>query len=295
MGIQNKINGGYYIKARCWLESDIAHAPPHVREIWDWLISQANHKDQKKGGVVYRRGQVITTYKDIQEALHWMVGWRKMTYKKHDCENAMKWLKKATMVTTRKTTRGLIINIINYDKYQNPENYESHTYNQMNATMQPQSTDTINKNEKNEKNEILSPTGDRPRKNKNKKIKETPTEPTPINYEQKQTSMFNSTDRRMPIIAYYWYAKGWSFDNEQAYNAALKRELKPAQLLVGYTNEKIKKTIEWLKQNADFKWTLESVHKHIDEDLTKLASNTKTKTEDDFIQDLKKKYESNIH
>ena len=42
-----KIKGGYYIKARQIQDSEIAHSPPHFREIWDWLIKEANHKDKK--------------------------------------------------------------------------------------------------------------------------------------------------------------------------------------------------------------------------------------------------------
>lgn len=144
-----KIPGGYYLKARKVQSSEIAHAPPHVREIWDWLIMQANHKDN----AICKRGQCYRTYKDMQDGLAWFIGYRKMTYKKHHCEKAMKWLKKATMVTTAKTTRGMLITVLNYDIYQTPENYESYTKDETKATMELQGVDTINKNDKNEKND----------------------------------------------------------------------------------------------------------------------------------------------
>ena len=148
------IKGGYYIKARKIQESEIAHKPPHVREIWDWLLKEANHSEQKSNGTVIKRGQCLRTYDDIIEGLHWMVGWRKMKYSKWDCEKAMKVLKKATMITTTKTTRGMFITICNYDTYQNPRNYESHNHSQVRkATRKPQTADTINKNVKKVKNE----------------------------------------------------------------------------------------------------------------------------------------------
>lgn len=143
------IEGGYYLKARCIQESEIAHAPPHVREIWDWLIKECNHEDRKHSGIIIKRGQCVRSYSDIIDGLHWMVGWRKMSYSKHDCETAMKWLKKRTMITTMKTTRGMVITILNYDKYQNPDNYENHTKIDTATTRKPQSRHTINKNEKN--------------------------------------------------------------------------------------------------------------------------------------------------
>jgi len=111
MGNEAVIKGGYYIKARCIQNSEIAHAPPHVREIWDWLLKEANHTDKKVSGIIIKRGQCFRSYKDIQEGLHWMVGWRKHKYSKNQCEIAMKWLTKRQMIHTAKTTRGMITHI----------------------------------------------------------------------------------------------------------------------------------------------------------------------------------------
>ncbi len=143
------IRGGYYLKARCIQNADIAKAPPHVREIWDWILKECNHKDTP----VCKRGQCVRSYSDIIEGLAWYVGYRKMVYKKHHCEKAMKYLKKATMVTTTKTTRGIIITVLNYKRYQDPASYESYTKATTKATMKLQPVATINKNDKNENNE----------------------------------------------------------------------------------------------------------------------------------------------
>lgn len=139
------ISGGYYIKARKIQQSVIATCSPCAREIWDWLIMQANHSDNE----VCARGQCIRTYEDIQEGLKWFVGFRKKTYTKWACEAALKLLVKHTMITTRKTTKGILITVCNYDTYQNPENYEDHTKTTMKTTRRPQSRHTINKNDKN--------------------------------------------------------------------------------------------------------------------------------------------------
>lgn len=120
------IKGGYYIKARQVQESEISHAPPHIREIWDWLLMKANHKDNKFMGIIIERGQLLTSYKEILDGLSWKVGYRKCKYSKSQCEIAMKFLRKGGMITTTKTTRGFLVNVINYTKYQEPKNYESH-------------------------------------------------------------------------------------------------------------------------------------------------------------------------
>jgi len=79
-----------------------------------------------------------------------------MSYKKHQCENSMKWLRKAEMVTTVKTTRGIVVTICNYDHYQNPANYEKPTNADSEATIKPQPLATINKNGKNGKKKELT-------------------------------------------------------------------------------------------------------------------------------------------
>jgi hypothetical protein len=139
-----KIPGGYYIKARCIQNSEIAIAPPYVREVWDWLLKEANHMDQKIHGKLIKRGQMFRTFKDIKEGLHWKVGYRKMTYKKWQIEKAMKFLRERTMIATMKATRGIFITIINYDFYQTPANYNG----QREQQREQRSADTKNNNGK---------------------------------------------------------------------------------------------------------------------------------------------------
>jgi hypothetical protein len=145
------IPGGFYIKARKIKQSDIAHAAPCIREVWDWLISESNHRDNLSIGI--RRGQCVRSIKDIQDGLSWYVGYRKMTYSKTQCEGALEYLRKKLMITTTKTTRGLIITVCNYDVYNNPENYEGNGEGNKKTTRRQQPCSTINKNDKNDNNE----------------------------------------------------------------------------------------------------------------------------------------------
>jgi len=148
------IEGGYYIKARKIQESTIQHSPPHFREVWDWLLMKANHTPRKSNGRVIERGQVFCTYGDIREGLHWWVGARKMRYSKSQIESAFKAYKRATMVTTSKTTRGMLITLLNYDYYQNPKNYENHTESHdgdaSGTTVKPHYTQELKKKEEKE-------------------------------------------------------------------------------------------------------------------------------------------------
>jgi len=150
---KERIEGGYYIKARKVQESEVMHAPPHIREIWDWLLMIANHKDKRFMGVTIKRGQCLRTYNDILEGLSWKVGWRTERYTKWQCEEAMKFLRRGGMITTEKTTRGMLITIVNYSIYQDPKNYEGHKEGHNEHHNSPQSRHTINKNVKNVKKE----------------------------------------------------------------------------------------------------------------------------------------------
>lgn len=241
-----KIDGGYYIKARKIQMSEIAHCAPAVREIWDWILLQANHKDNN----VCKRGQTIRSYKDIIEGLSWYVGWRKMGYSKSDCENAMKRLKKAGMITTQKTTRGMIINVVNYERYQNPTNYESHTEKQLNATRKPQSSHTINKNEKNDKKENAAETADS----------------IPFSFEDYLKKMSKDPRKHIRVIAVYFYNKGSHFDSEKEVRAAISRHSKDAVKVLDFGKEKVMEAMrlcveEELKDPIG--WTLGTVFKRL--------------------------------
>lgn len=139
---------GYVKLHRKIQESDIAHAPPHIREIWNYLILEANHADSKR----IKRGQCLRTYRDIREALSWNIGWRKTTYSKSQCENAMKYLRKHTMIATQRTTHGLLITLLNYDKYNRQKDTECHTENETRATHVPHTCHSlIEQEEKNKR------------------------------------------------------------------------------------------------------------------------------------------------
>ena len=130
-----KIPGGYVLQPRKLDESNISGAPPHVREIWSYMARRANYYDNQKDNL--KRGQLFTSYAQIISDLSWYVGYRKESYKKHHCETAMKLLTKEHMITTTKTTRGLIVTICNYDYYQDKKNYETDTEAYKKTTRKP--------------------------------------------------------------------------------------------------------------------------------------------------------------
>lgn len=150
------INGGYYIKARSIKDSDIMRCPPYIREVWDWLLMNVNHADGKSSGKIIKRGQLHTSFDEIIAGLVWYIGYRKMGYTKDHMKNAMRTLKKLSMITTSKSTTGLLITICNYEFFADPKNYDNTSDNtndntNENPTITPMQHHLINKKKKNDK------------------------------------------------------------------------------------------------------------------------------------------------
>lgn len=86
--------------------------------------------------------------------------------------------------------------------------------------------------------------------------------------------------RRLQVIEVYWTFRGFEFENKAQIQSALKRELRAAQILRGYSDERLLETMKRLDSSDLTKWTLETVHKYIDE---KAKVNKVTKIQDGKI------------
>jgi len=151
------INGGYILQPRIIQESDISVAPPYVREIWSYLLREANSCDVKYNGHEIKRGQLFRTYEEIREGTKWYIGWRKMMYNENHMKKAMKFLRDTHRITTMKELGGVMITILKYDYYQDPKNYERTTKAPKERTiaepLQNHPLPDNNNNDKNKKND----------------------------------------------------------------------------------------------------------------------------------------------
>lgn len=138
---------GYTAWARKTLESDIFfNKPDKWFKIWFCLIQLANHKDNKQ----FKRGEVLTTYAEIA----YFTG-----ANKNMIDGFMRWAKCTTMITTRKTTRGMYVKVLKYSTYQTPGSYKNDTENDSKTELETKrkrnGNDTINKNDNNVNNDNL--------------------------------------------------------------------------------------------------------------------------------------------
>ena len=132
---------------RKFYDSDISRMPPHFREVWLYLLANANHKADNAAKI--QRGQLYRTYDQIANDLAWYEGFIKNRYTKNQIRSAMVWLRENAMVSTRKTTRGNLITICKYDSYQDATHTEAHA----DKTQDKRTVNAINKNDKNGKEE----------------------------------------------------------------------------------------------------------------------------------------------
>ncbi|MFA5350253.1 MAG: hypothetical protein WC357_02845 [Candidatus Omnitrophota bacterium] len=143
------ITGGYILLARRLLDSNVMIGSPIVLKLWVWLLLKANHQTYK----AIERGQVFTTIEEMRSACAYKVGYRLAEPSKDQIRSAYEALTKTAMITTTKTTRGLIITICNYDYYQNPKNYETHNEKATKTLRSQSAPHTIYKNVKNDNND----------------------------------------------------------------------------------------------------------------------------------------------
>lgn len=132
-------------------QSSLQGKPPIYFVLWIRMLLRANHTSVQKGGFVFNRGELRATYDDLIEWVSYFVGFRKEKTSKTVIRNCLAWFRKENMITTRKTTRGLVIKIANYDFYQCADNYEDHNDDHTKNISEPRIYPTINKKEKKEK------------------------------------------------------------------------------------------------------------------------------------------------
>jgi len=208
-------------------------------KVWIWCLLKANHKDNLaligRQKVAVKEGEFImgskkaSEYLDMAKSTIWF--W-------------LEFLEKEKQVELKKTNKFTIVKLKNWNKYQ-----QVGLKSDSNEETDGKQIGT-NKNDKNEKNgkEDTAPSAE-------------------WDFEKELEKLKTSKRRDLQIISLYWFYKNFNFSNAEKMSAALKRELRPAGQLKGYSDEELVKTMDYLTANTEMKWTLETIHKYID-DLT---------------------------
>ena len=91
-----------------------------------------------------------------------------------------------------------------------------------------------------------------------------------FSFKEKLELMEKDPKRHIQIICLYWKFKKFMVENKEQYQTLIKRDLKSATRLVGFSDEQILEIMEYLQDENTFKWGLETVLKYVGEDLKQL-------------------------
>jgi len=98
--------------------------------------------------------------------------------------------------------------------------------------------------------------------------------------------LLKDKQKHIRIIGLFVKKKNIIIENSDQCQSLIKRNLRPAKDLVGYDEKRIEEVIGHLNNNADYKWTLETVGKFIDEDLSRLKVGGKVKSDSDLLREI---------
>lgn len=85
-----------------------------------------------------------------------------------------------------------------------------------------------------------------------------------FSFEKELEKLKENSRKDMKIIALYWKKKGYKFENKEQFSRGIKRELKAAQMLLGYSGEQILTAIDYCEEHYQkIPWTLETCYKRI--------------------------------
>ncbi|MEI8172705.1 MAG: hypothetical protein WCH07_04375 [Deltaproteobacteria bacterium] len=138
----DQIPGGHFLMSRKVFNSTIWKKPPQYYRLLSWLIGKAVFRDGHTfKGHVLKRGELITTYGEIADALSYRLNRaiKKPTLK--EIRIMLSWLQSESMIFMKPLTGGtlpnkgrpkdltrayigLLIFVINYDTYQDSKSYK---------------------------------------------------------------------------------------------------------------------------------------------------------------------------
>ena len=166
MNEQHLINGGAFMTARKMFTSEVWLKDPIYVKIWIWIYGSANHSDTEKDGLHYARGEIVTTYGEIQKEAMYIRNRKEISPSIKTIRIMLEWFKNKGMINvtplksepcrtgagaTASTGAyvGIKITVINYNIYQNLDNYRGrhkgrHLYEQGHNN-----NNDYNKNDKN--------------------------------------------------------------------------------------------------------------------------------------------------
>jgi hypothetical protein len=152
------------------------------------------------------------------------------------------------------------VTLLNWTKRQYSEGWERVKRYRSNAKVTQKSMGREEKIRKEKITHVADAT-----QNQEGNLEENSSKTKPFVFQDYLDGLFKSPQRHIQIIGLFWKFKGFSLPSQEAVKGSLTREMRPAKALIGYTDDQIIKTMEFLDNDPkrDYVWTLETVGKRI--------------------------------
>lgn len=224
------------LESEMWLTK-----PCSWNKVWIYILSKVNHEDNK----FFKRGENF--FNLTQEIKH--IGCD-VSY--DNIREFLRYAKSTTMITTRKTTRGIVIKVNKYAIYQSKDETKTTTETTSPTTIKPQQNHNDKQECKNERN-ISKDISGKPDKDFSSKEY--------IKY------LIGSPQRHVHIIGLFFSYKEMEFETKGQIQAQMKQHFKPARDLANYQDDRILETFSVVdkESNCDkkFAWNLNTILKKI--------------------------------
>ena len=286
-----RIYNGAFIVARQILNNELwLYKPASWAKIWIYILARVNFADNGK----FKRGEGYFNFR--QEAKN--IGLDVTTNK---IKKFMRYARRVLMISTRRSTRGMIIKVLNYDKYQTLDNYSGTMRGTKEAPEKNQGSTPIDKNGKNEKKKIQIPCGLPATKCESSSFPTTYTtkdgktlpavtisvpksEATmageladcgalpkrinspieaPFDSDAYIEKLINDKQRHINIIGDYFIIRKNKFPDKAAADTEMKRWLKPASELSHYPEGQLDAAFRYIDREFPEKWNLSTMAKYI--------------------------------
>jgi hypothetical protein len=229
------------------------------------LLLTANYKESEWFGHKILPGQTVTGLYSLSKTLR---------ISPQSLRTSITKLKSTNEITIKSTNKFSIITIVKWVDYQSdtrkPTNkITTEPTNHQQTTNKPPTTLIEYKNIR--KKEDIAETSSAIQKPVNMSLEKLP-------------DLLKDNQKHIQIIGLFARAKKIDFADREQQTSFIRRNLRAAQNLKPYQPARVAEVMKYLIDNADFKWTLETVGKYIDDDLTKLKG--VGQTEDDIIKSI---------
>lgn len=218
-----------------------------VFRLFSHLLLTANYEEKRWCGIEIKPGERVTSIAVLSQETGLTL---------QSTRTALSKLKSTGEIEEKVTNKFRLVKIKNWDKYQMLGN---ETNNQLTIKQQSNNNQLTTKEEgkKDKKDKNIPIAADAAPKLSEVKILER-IDPSP-------KALLEDPKHHVRVIGLFALAKGVTFENREQRDSFIRRNVRAAADLKGYETDRVKQVMDWLNQNADYKWTLESVGKHIDE------------------------------